>query len=85
MEHSVSKGNNQGTKKNGIPAALKRGQNTKTMTFKMDGVVNKHFTEEKIRKLAELATPEDHDRSKVLILCFFFLCAFFLKKNMLKT
>ena len=30
MEHSVSKGNNQGTKKNGIPAALKRGQNTKT-------------------------------------------------------
>ena len=30
VEHSVSKGNNQGTKKNGIPAALKRGQNTKT-------------------------------------------------------
>ena len=30
VEHSISKGNNQGTKKNGIPAALKRGQNTKT-------------------------------------------------------
>ena len=29
VEHSFSKGNNQGTtKKNGIPAALKRGQNT---------------------------------------------------------
>ena len=34
MEHSVSKGNNQGAKKNGIPAALKRGQNTKTVNDK---------------------------------------------------
>ena len=31
VEHSVSKGNNQGTKKNGIPAALKRGLNTNTV------------------------------------------------------
>ena len=30
MEHSVLKENNQGPKKNRIPAALKRDQNTKT-------------------------------------------------------
>ena len=39
MEHSVSKGNNQGTKKNGIPAALKNAARI-PIVVKMVMIVN---------------------------------------------
>ena len=48
VEHSISKGNNQGTKKNRIPAALKRGQNTKNTEYRilvsMANIVGKQKT-----------------------------------------